>query len=125
MAFLDDRYLLSGDTAAALYSQVADLPIVDAHNHADVKALAENVNFSDIWQAEAATDHYVWECLRKRGVPEALLTGEEATNREKWLSLASVFEDLVGNPTYEWIHLDLKRMLGIDALIGPDTAEAI
>lgn len=117
MAFLDERYLLGGDTAFALYERVRDLPIVDPHNHCDVKALSENRKFSDIWEAEAATDHYVWECLRKRGVSEAYLTGSEATNEEKWLSLAAVFDELIGNPTYEWVHLDLRRMLGIEDLI--------
>ncbi len=124
MAFLDARYLLSSDTAAALYEPIRDLPIIDAHNHADVRALAENRSFSDLWDAEAATDHYVWECLRKRGVSEALLTGK-APNRDKWLAMASVFEDLVGNPTYEWIHLDLQRRLGIDELICAANAESI
>jgi glucuronate isomerase len=124
MGFLDDRYLLSGPTAVALYEEIRSLPILDAHNHADVKALADNRSFTDIWDAEAATDHYVWECLRKRGVREELLTGK-VPNRDKWLAMAAVFEDLVGNPTYEWIHLDLKRMLGIDELICAASAEAI
>ncbi|NLF17694.1 MAG: glucuronate isomerase [Lentisphaerae bacterium] len=124
MAFLDDRYLLSGDTAVGLYEGVQALPIIDAHNHADVRALAEDRHFSDIWEAEAATDHYVWECLRKRGVPERLLTGA-ADNRDKWQALAEAFPDLVGNPTYEWVHLDLKRRFGIEATIDRDSAAAI
>jgi len=124
MGFLDDRYLLSSQTAVALYEQVRSLPIIDAHNHADVRALAENRNFTDIWDAEAATDHYVWECLRKRAVREDLLTGK-VPNHDKWLAMAGVFGDLVGNPTYEWIHLDLKRVLGIEELICPAQAETI
>ena len=124
MAFLDERYLLGSATAAALYEQIRDLPIIDAHNHADVKALADNRSFADIWEAEAATDHYVWECLRKRGVREALLTGKTA-NHDKWLALAGAFPDLVGNPTYEWIHLDLKRRLGVEELICAANAESI
>jgi glucuronate isomerase len=124
MAFLDERYLLSSATAVRLYEQIRDLPIIDAHNHADVRALAENRSFSDLWDAEAATDHYVWECLRKRGVSEALLTGS-TDNRDKWLAMARVFADLVGNPTYEWIHLDLRRRLGIDDLICAETAASI
>jgi glucuronate isomerase len=124
MAFLDARYLLSSATAVTLYEQIQALPIIDAHNHADVQALAENRSFADLWEAEAATDHYVWECLRKRGVSEALLTGQ-APNHEKWLAMAYVFDDLVGNPTYEWIHLDLRRRLGIDELICASNAESI
>lgn len=124
MGFLDDRYLLRGATAAALYDRIRALPIIDAHNHADVKALADNRSFADIWDAEAATDHYVWECLRKRGVGEDLLTGK-ASSHDKWLAMAGAFDDLVGNPTYEWIHLDLKRRFGVDDLICAATAESI
>ena len=117
MAFLDENYLLSSDVSRGLYDLVKGLPIVDPHNHADVRAICENRNFTDLWEAEGATDHYVWEVLRKRGVSEEYLTGSEATNEDKWLSLANVFPELVGNPTYEWIHLDLRRRLGIDDLI--------
>lgn len=125
MAFLDDKYLLCGAESEALFSAVKDLPIIDAHNHCDVKALAEDRHFTDIWDAEAATDHYVWECLRKSGVPEALLTGKDASNEEKWNAMAAAFELVAGNPTYEWIHLDLKRILGIDELITADNAATI
>ena len=44
MAFLDERYLLSNDTAAALFSEVQGLPVVDAHNHSDVAEIAVNNN---------------------------------------------------------------------------------
>ena len=124
MAFLDDNYLLTGDTAARLYAACADLPIIDPHNHADVEEIWRNTNYTDIWEVEAATDHYVWELLRKRGVPERLVTGD-ATNQEKWLAMAEVFPDLAGNPTYEWIHLDLKRRFGITELLSAETGQSI
>lgn len=114
MAFLDENYLLGSEIAAGLYRRIEELPIIDPHNHADVKEIWENKNIGDIWEAEAATDHYVWEMLRKRGVAEEYITGSELSNEEKWLSLASVFAELAGNPTFEWVHLDLKRRLGID-----------
>ena len=116
MSFLDDNYLLASDVAAGLYAEIRELPVVDAHNHADVAEIAANRNYPDIWQVEAATDHYVWELLRKRGVPERYLTGD-AANAEKWLALAAVFDECVGNPTYEWVHLDLKRRFGIEDLV--------
>ncbi len=124
MAFLDQNYLLSTAAGRSLYQAIADLPIVDPHNHADVREIWENRNYTDIWQVEGATDHYLWELLRKRGVPESHITGD-ASAHDKWLAMAGVFEQLVGNPTYEWIHLDLKRRLGIDELINADTAEII
>ncbi|MCF7853930.1 MAG: glucuronate isomerase [Candidatus Pacebacteria bacterium] len=124
MAFLDDNYLLTNPTAHKLFNGVKDLPFIDPHNHADVEEIVKNNNYTDIWQVEAATDHYVWELLRKRGVPEDLITGT-AANRDKWLALAGVFPELIGNPTYEWIHLDLKRRLGIDEPISKETGETI
>ncbi|MHA1821981.1 MAG: glucuronate isomerase, partial [Promethearchaeota archaeon] len=86
--------------------------------------IVENKNYSDIWQVEAATDHYVWELLRKRGVEEKYITGS-ASNYEKWMKLAEVFEDFVGNPVYEWVHLDLRRRFGINELISKETAQLI
>lgn len=116
MAFLDENYLLVSTAAKELYAAVKELPIIDAHNHCDVKQLCENKPYTDIWEAEGATDHYVWEMLRKRGVEETYITGD-ASNEEKWLAMSNVFEEIAGNPTYEWVHLDLKRRLGIDDLI--------
>ncbi|GAB6099536.1 glucuronate isomerase [Halanaerocella petrolearia] len=124
MAFLDENYLLETSTAKKLYEQVKNLPIVDAHNHGDVKEILENEGWNDIWEVEAATDHYVWELMRKRGVPEEKITGN-ASNKEKWLALAKVFPQFAGNPTYEWIHLDLKRRFGIEETISEHTAEMI
>ncbi|RLM52849.1 glucuronate isomerase, partial [Halorubrum sp. Atlit-26R] len=90
----------------------------------DVAALARDEGWNDIWEVEGATDHYVWQLMRKRGVSERKITGD-ATNREKWDALASVFPEFAGNPTYEWIHLDLKRRFGIDKQISADTADEI
>jgi glucuronate isomerase len=124
MAFLDDNYLLTNTAAKEIFGVIKDLPILDAHNHANVKEIADNSNYKDIWFVEAATDHYVWEMMRKRGVPEKFITGDAAP-KEKWVKLAEIFPDLVGNPTYEWIHLDLRRCLGIDLLINKENAETI
>ena len=124
MAFLDERYLLENKTAERLYQEIGELPIVDVHNHGDVKEIVDNKGWNDIWEVEAATDHYVWELMRKRGIAEQLITGD-VSNREKWLALAEIFPDLAGNPTYEWIHLDLKRRFGIEQVICADTAELI
>ena len=124
MGFLDENYLLETDTAKNLYSQVENLPILDAHNHGDVEEIILNEGWSDIWEVEGATDHYVWEMMRRRGIKEEKITGS-ASNREKWLSLAKIFPELAGNPTFEWIHLDLKRRFGIEKEISEQTAEYI
>ncbi|WP_227356439.1 glucuronate isomerase [Haladaptatus salinisoli] len=124
MGFLDERYLLDTDTAYRLYRSIADLPVVDPHNHIDLAEVVENEPWNDVWEVEGATDHYVWQLMRKRGVSEAKITGD-AGNREKWNALASVFPDFAGNPTYEWVHLDLKRRFGIETPISADTADEI
>lgn len=124
MAFLDEDYLLDTDAARDLYDAIADLPIVDPHSHVDVREIVENEPYSDVWEGEGATDHYVWQLMRNRGVDEALITGE-ASNREKWDALAAVFPDLACNPTYEWVHLDLRRRFGIEETIGAETADSI
>ncbi|HCE46813.1 MAG TPA: glucuronate isomerase [Lentisphaeria bacterium] len=124
MMFLDENYLLKGKTSRDLYKNVKDLPIVDPHNHANVKEIADNKNYPNPWQLFAATDHYVWEVLRKRNVEEKFLTGD-APPKQKWLRMASVFPELAGNPVYEWIHLDLKRYLGIEEILGPGTGLVI
>jgi len=124
MAFLDENYLLEGETSKKLYQQIENLPILDAHNHGDVSEILANKGWNDIWEVEAETDHYVWEMLRKRGVPEEKITGA-ASNKEKWMALAKIFPQLAGNPTYEWIHLDLKRRFGIEEPISEHTADMI
>jgi len=124
MGFLNEEYLLESSTAVQLYDLIRDEPILDPHSHVDVQAVAQNAGWTDIWEVEGATDHYIWELMRKRGVPEAKITGE-ASNREKWMALAEAFPDFAGNPTYEWLHLDLKRRFGIDRPISAETAEDI
>ncbi len=124
MSFLDENYLLSSETAIQLYDEVGDLPIVDAHNHLDIDEIVNNQPWTDIWEVEGATDHYVWEMMRRRGVPEELITGN-SSNHDKWLALCRIFPELVGNPAYEWIHLDLKRRFLINAVICEENAEHI
>ncbi|EMA37313.1 glucuronate isomerase [Halococcus hamelinensis] len=124
MAFLDEEYLLETETARELYETIRGLPILDPHSHADVAEIVANEGWDDIWEVEGATDHYVWAAMRKRGVPENRITGA-ASNREKWNALAGVFPELAGNPTYEWIHLDLKRRFGIEKPVSAETADEI
>lgn len=117
MAFMGANYLISNESGMKLFDAVKNLPVIDPHNHANVKEIADNNCYSDAWQLFAATDHYVWEMMRKRGVPETLITGRNASPREKFLALAKIFPEIAGNPVYEWIHLDLKRYFGIEELL--------
>ncbi len=121
MAFLDENYLLSSASGLRIFQQLAVLPILDAHNHADVRRIAENIPFENPWELFAATDHYVWEIERKCGVPEEKITGK-ASDLEKWREFCRVLPLAAGNPVYEWCHLDL-RFLGFDEMICEETAD--
>lgn len=124
MEFLGDRYLIGNETGERIFQEIVDLPVVDPHNHANVVEIAENLNYRDPWQLFAATDHYVWEMLRKCGVAEEYITGSRSPE-EKFRKLAEVFPRFVGNPVYEWIHLDLRRYLGIDTELCDATGKII
>lgn len=121
--FLNNRYLISNETGKRIFDSVKNLPIIDPHNHADVASIARNQNFTNAWELFAATDHYVWEMLRKTGVDEELITGS-ASPHDKFIAMANVFDDIAGNPVYEWIHLDL-RFLGIQERLCAETGEII
>ncbi|MDK2870903.1 MAG: glucuronate isomerase [bacterium] len=122
--FLGENYLLTNETSKKIYESIQNLPILDLHNHLEAKEIVENKNWNDLWEVEGATDHYVWSLMRRCGVNEEYITGKRS-NREKWLALAKIFPCLVGNPTYEWIHLDLWRLLKIKKIISEETAEEI
>ena len=124
MAFLGKNYLIKNQTGLEIFESIKNLPVIDPHNHANVKEIADNNCYADAWQLFAATDHYVWEMLRKRGVKEELITGS-ASSRDKFLSMASVFPEIAGNPVYEWIHLDLNRYFGIEEQLSAATGEKI
>ena len=124
MTFLGEKYLLETEAAVDLYGSIADEPILDPHSHADVEEIVTDEGWRDIWEVEGATDHYVWELMRKRGVDEEKITGD-APNVEKWRALAEVMPEIAGNPTYEWIHLDLQRRFGIEEPVSADTADEI
>lgn len=124
MSFLDEDYLLETEKAKKIFSSIEDLPIVDAHSHVNPQRVVKNEGWSDIWEVEGETDHYVWSLMRRRDVSEEKITGK-ASNKEKWEKLAQIFPMLAGNPTYEWVHLDLKRRFGIDKPISEDTGEEI
>ena len=124
MAFLDNRYLIGNVTGLEIFAKIKNLPVIDPHNHANLPEIAANECYRDAWQLFAATDHYVWEMLRKCSVPEELITGY-ASPEEKFLALGKVFPLIAGNPVYEWIHLDLKRYFGIEELLSEVTAAKI
>ena len=123
--FLDDNFLLSNDTAMALYHDwAAKMPILDYHCHLPPAQIAGNYQFSSISEAWLGGDHYKWRALRANGVEERLVTGN-GSDWEKFAAWAATMPSTIGNPLYQWTHLELRRYFGIDLLLSPDTAKDI
>ena len=118
-----ENYLIGNQAGKEIFKAIRSLPVLDAHNHADVAALDRNEPFPNLWSLFAATDHYVWEIMRKCGIAEEFITGS-ASDHDKFIKLADHFEEMIGNPVYEWIHLDL-RALGIDSELNAENGEKI
>ncbi|MDE9537451.1 glucuronate isomerase, partial [Xenorhabdus bovienii] len=85
-----------------------------------------NRRFDNLGQIWLEGDHYKWRAMRSAGVGEALITGPETSDYEKYLAWSKTVPMAIGNPLYHWTHLELRRPFGITGkLFGPDTAEAI
>ena len=125
MAFLDDNFLLSTETARRLYHDVAaKQPIYDYHTHLDPGDIADNRvydNLADIW---LEGDHYKWRAMRACAIDEVYITGD-ADPYDKFLAWAKCVPQTLRNPLYHWTHLELRRYFGIDTLLSEDTAKEI
>jgi glucuronate isomerase len=123
--FIHDDFLLHSGHARELYHRFAkDEPILDYHCHLPPAQIAMNHAFADVAEVWLGGDHYKWRAMRANGVPEKYVTGS-ATPREKFDAWCATVPHTIGNPLYHWSHLELKRYFGIDAIIGPATADSI
>jgi glucuronate isomerase len=124
--FMDENFLLSTRSAQRLYHDHAEgMPILDFHCHLPVRDIAENKTFRSLTEAWLGGDHYKWRALRANGVSERLITGD-APDKEKFLAWAAIVPSTIGNPLYQWTHLELKRYFGVTGtLLGPGTGAAI
>ena len=129
MSLLDDDFLLTTPMAKKLFHDHAEkMPIIDFHCHLDPKEIYENKdyqNISRIWINEGSFgDHYKWRLMRANGVPENLITGD-GDDYQKFLAWAGTIEKALGNPLFEWTHLELRRFFGINDVFNTKTAPAI
>lgn len=124
--YAGEDFLLTNAAARDLYHEFArDLPIIDFHCHLSPALIAENHKFRNIAELWLAGDHYKWRCMRACGVPERYITGD-APDWEKFREFARITPELLRNPIYEWIHMELRRPFGIaDRLLDETTAKSI
>ncbi len=122
--FLGDDFILSTDTARELYEYARKMPIFDYHCHNPPAQIAENTQFENVTQPWLYGDHYKWRALRTLGVPEDRITGS-ASDRDKFQAWAETVPRTIGNPLFQWTHLELNRYFGVDELLNPQSAERI
>ncbi|BDG36132.1 glucuronate isomerase [Saccharococcus caldoxylosilyticus] len=123
--FMDENFLLSNETAVALYHQYAkQMPIIDYHCHLSPKEIDEDKQFKNITEVWLYGDHYKWRAMRANGIDEAYITGS-ASDYEKFLAWAKTVPMTIGNPLYSWTHLELRRFFGIEEILNETTAPMI
>ena len=95
-----------------LYAAVRDLPLIDWHNHLDMRILAEDRPLGSLYETWVAPDPYKHRAMRICGEPERLITGD-APEAEKWAAWRRTLPKLVGNPLFDWARGELA-VLGLD-----------
>lgn len=122
---MDENFLLSTDMAKILYNTYAkDLPIIDYHCHLSPKEIYENKTFNNIAEAWLYGDHYKWRAMRANGIEEELITGG-AKDYDKFLAWSGTIPMTIGNPLYNWTHLELQRYFDVYELLNEETAPKI
>jgi len=104
-----------------LCSWVRDLPIVDWHNHLDMRMLAEDKPLGSLYEVWVKADPYKHRAMRICGEPERVVTGD-APEDEKWAAWRRTLPKLVGNPLFAWAKMELE-FLGVDGVGNVSLAE--
>ena len=90
-----------------LYAAAKDLPIIDWHNHLDMRMLAEDKPLGSLYDIWVKADPYKHRAMRICGEPERLITGD-ASEAEKWAAWTRTLPKLVGNPLFAWAKMELE-----------------
>ena len=117
-------FLLHSTEAQALYEAVADLPLIDWHNHLSVKDIQQNRRFRTITELWVASDPYKHRAMRICGEKEGLITGD-ADDFDRFAAWSRTLPQLAGNPLYFWSSMELESVFGITDPLNEKTARAI
>ena len=117
---LGDDFLLNTEWARKLYHCHAEkMPIIDYHCHLVPAEIYENKSYENLAQVwlydNGFGDHYKWRLMRANGTPESVIRGDD--DHAKYLAFVDAVERAIGNPIYDWSHLELRRVVGIDVSI--------
>ena len=89
-----------------LYGWVRGLPIVDWHNHLDMKMLADDKPLGSLYEVWVKSDPYKHRAMRICGESERVITGD-APEAEKWAAWTRTLPKLVGNPLFAWARMEM------------------
>lgn len=126
-AFMDKDFLLNTDTAKRLYTSYADMskiPVVDYHCHINPKEIYEDRQYDNIAQVWLGGDHYKWRQMRTNGIEEKYITGD-ADDFEKFQKWAEIMPAMIGNPLYQWSHLELRYYFGFEGNLNGSNAKEV
>ncbi|MDQ0232523.1 glucuronate isomerase [Metabacillus malikii] len=122
---MGENFLLTNDVAETLYHEYAkNMPILDYHCHLSPQEIYENKKFKNITEAWLYGDHYKWRAMRANGIEEKYITGS-ASDYDKFMAWAKTVPMTVGNPLYNWTHLELRRYFGVEEILNEETAPSI
>ena len=99
-------------SADELYAMVKSLPVIDWHNHLDIRMLQEDRPLGSLYEVWVKADPYKHSAMRICGEPERLITGD-APEQEKWAAWVRTLPKIVGNPLFAWARMEMD-FLGID-----------
>ena len=123
--FMDENFLLNNEVAIELYHNYAkDMPIFDYHCHLSPAEISDNKSYRNITELWLGGDHYKWRVMRANGIDEEYITGN-ASDYDKFKAWARTVPKCIGNPLYQWSHLELKRFFEIDTIINEASADEI
>ena len=123
--FMDESFLLSNKTAIDLYNNYAkDMPIIDYHCHLSPQEIYENKTFKNITEAWLYGDHYKWRAMRANGIDEEYVTGH-ASDYDKFIAWAKTVPMTIGNPLFNWTHLELQRFFDVHEILNEKSAPMV
>ena len=123
--YMNEDFLLTTKAAKELYHRHAEkMPIIDYHCHLPPREIAEDKRWGNIAEVWLGGDHYKWRQMRSNGVDERFITGN-ASGHDKFVKYAETMERLVGNPLFDWSHLELSRYFGVNERLCGASAERI
>jgi len=124
MSFIKKDFLLDNEISKKLYSYASKMPIIDYHCHLSPKEIYEDKIFNNITELWLSGDHYKWRLMRSAGIEEQYITGD-ANDHDKFIAWAKTISLAIGNPLYEWSHIELKNYFGFDGILDENSAEDV